>query len=314
MCIVTYQACELLRACLDSLYQNTTLSFEVIVVDNNSSDGTAEMLDKEFPQVQYLANQRNEGYTRPMNQALRRARGAYLLQLNPDTLILPNAIDKLVEFLLTHPEVGICGPKVLNSDLTMQKQCRRGDSRPWAVITYFSGLAARFPNSKLFGQYLLSYIDENLTHPVSGVSGSCMLIRREVIDQIGYLDERYFAWQEDADYCLTARLAGWQVYYVPEVQIIHYGGLGGSRVEPYRSLLAWHRSYFLYYRKHFARDYFFLFNWIYYLAMLLKLLFSLLMSVLHKEPLISAPVAPVKDNPSSKINPTGNEGDPTAKS
>ncbi|MEW5870932.1 MAG: glycosyltransferase family 2 protein [Chloroflexota bacterium] len=314
MCIVTYQARSFLRDCLSSVYQNTAISFEVIVVDNNSSDGTAEMLSKEYPQVQYLANQRNEGFTRPMNQALRRARGRYLLQLNPDTLILPNAIDKLVEFMGTHAEVGICGPKVLNSDLTMQKQCRRGDSRPWAVITYFSGLAARFPKSKFFGQYLMSYIDENLTHPVSGVSGSCMLIRREVIDQIGYLDERYFAWQEDADYCLTARTAGWQVYYVPEVQIIHYGGMGGSRVEPYRSLLAWHRSYFLYYRKHFARDYFFLFNWIYYLAMFIKLLFSLLVSVIQKETFVTTPVSPTVWKAPSSTNPARDEGEPTANS
>ncbi len=283
VCIVTYQAHELLRDCLISLRKNTALTFEVIVVDNGSSDGTEQMVRQEFPDILFLENKRNEGFTRPMNQALQRARGRFLLQLNPDTLLLPYAIDRLVEFMETHPEVGICGPKVLNSDLTMQKPCRRGDSRPWAVITYFSGLASFFPRSKLFGQYLMTYVDENLTHPVGGVSGSCMLIRREVIDQIGYLDERYFAYQEDADYCLTARQAGWQVYYVAHSQIIHYGGLGGSRVEPYRSLFAWHRSYYLYYRKHYAKDYIFLFNWVYYFAMILKLIVSLLISLVQKE-------------------------------
>jgi len=104
-----------------------------------------------------------------------------------------------------------------------------------------------------------------------------------VIDQIGYLDERFFAYQEDADYCFRARQAGWKVYYFPQAQITHYGGLGGSRVHPYRSIYEWHRSYFLYYRKNLASDYFFLFNGLYYLMMLLKLGITLLITLFRKE-------------------------------
>ena len=100
-----------------------------------------------------------------------------------------------------HPEVGICGPKVLNRDRTLQKSCRRGEPTPWAVLTYFLGLSNLFPESKRFGNYQMSFMDENDTHPVAGVSGSCMMIRQEVIEQIGYLDERFFAYQEDADFC-----------------------------------------------------------------------------------------------------------------
>jgi hypothetical protein len=218
-----------------------------------------------------------------MNQVMRVGVGRYLCQLNPDTLILPGAIDRLVDFMDTHPEVGICGPKVLNRDLTLQKPCRRGESRPWAVISYFTGLARLFPKSPLFGQYLMSYLDEDQIHPVAGVSGSCMLIRKEVVEQIGYLDELFFAYQEDADYCLRARQAGWEVYYVPEAQIIHYGGMGGSRVEPYRSIFEWHRSYYLFYKKHYAREYFFLFTLFYYLLMFIKLLLALLVNFLRKD-------------------------------
>jgi GT2 family glycosyltransferase len=109
-----------------------------------------------------------------------------------------------------------------------------------------------------------------------------MVIRREVIEQIGYLDEVYFAYQEDADFCSRARTAGWQVYYYPPAQIIHYGGRGGSRVEPYKSIVEWHRSYWIYYRKHLAKDYFFLFNWFYYLLIGLKLGFALLANSLRK--------------------------------
>jgi len=157
------------------------------------------MLVAEFPQVKLIQNRSNEGFTRPMNQALQASCGRYLLQLNPDTLILPGALDRLVDFLETHPQAGICGPKVLNRDRTLQKPCRRGEPRPLAVFSYFLGLSAIFPKSRLFGEYLMNYMDEDETHTVAGVSGSCMLIRREVTTQIGYLDERFFAYQEDAD-------------------------------------------------------------------------------------------------------------------
>jgi GT2 family glycosyltransferase len=284
ICIVTYKARDLLRDCLSSVASSTSsANYEIIVLDNGSYDGVAEMLQQEFPSVYFIQNNTNDGYTKPMNQALQAGRGRYLVQLNPDTVILPSAFERLLEFMDSHPEVGICGPKVLNADGTLQKPCRRGESRPWAVISYFSGLSAMFPKSRLFGGYLLNYMDEDETHEVAGVSGSCMLIRREVVDQIGYLDERFYAYQEDADYCFQAIKAGWKVYYVPAAQIIHYGGQGGSRVEPYRSILAWHRSYWLYYRKNFASDYFFMFNWIYYLLIGFKLVYSLLVNSIRKE-------------------------------
>jgi GT2 family glycosyltransferase len=282
VCIVTYHARDLLRECLTSLRQNTAASFEVIVVDNGSHDGTEAMLAEpafqppDFPEVRFTENPDNAGFTRPMNQALRQAQGQVLVQLNPDTVILPGALDKLLVFLQEHPEAGICGPKVLNSDRSLQKPCRRGEPTPWAVLTYFLGLARLFPKSRLFGQYLMNYMDEDQTHVVAGVAGSCMMIRRTVVEQIGYLDERFFAYQEDADFCYRARQAGWQVFYMPEAQIIHYGGLGGSRVQPYRSIIEWHRSYFRYYKKYLAKNYFFLFNWLYYAAMLVKLGLSLL--------------------------------------
>jgi GT2 family glycosyltransferase len=181
-----------------------------------------------------------------------------------------------------NPRVGICTPKMLNSDGSLQKQCRRGEARPWEVISYFSGLAKLFPKRRFFGGYLQSWYDENETHAVKAVTGACMFIRREVIEQIGYLDERFFAYQEDTDFCIRAINAGWQVYYVHTAQIIHFGGKGGSRAQPYRSVFEWHRSYYRYYRKNLARDYFFLFNWFYYLLMLVKLLAALLSTLLRK--------------------------------
>lgn len=284
ICIPTLQARNLLRNCLRSIHINThKIAFEIIVVDNNSRDGTLEMLHDEFPDVQVIVNDYNAGFTKPSNQGLSASAGRYALLLNSDTVVLPEALDSLVQFADAHPEIGIATPKVLNRDGTLQKQCRRGLATPWELFCYFSGLSALFPSSPLFARYLVTYRDENEPHVVSAVSGSCMLIRREVMNQIGTLDEGFFAYQEDADYCFRAWQVGWQVYYYPKARIIHYGGQGGSRVNPYRSIIEWHKSYFLYYRKNLASRYIFLFNWFYYVIMLLKLVTSLLANIFRKE-------------------------------
>jgi GT2 family glycosyltransferase len=261
-------------------------SWEAIVVDNGSCDGSVEMIQSEYPWVHLIRNKTNLGYTRPMNQALRTATGEFLIQLNPDTLPHEQAFDNLFHFMQINRDVGICGPKILNRNGTLQRQCRRSAARPWDVITYFSGLSNLFPNSKLFGRYLLTYLPEDEIAEVEAVSGACMMIRRNVIEQIGYLDEQFFAYQEDSDYCMRARQAGWKVVYYPKAVVTHYGGLGGSRDQPYRGIIEWHRSYLRYYRKHLARDYCFLVNWLMYLGMALKLTTSLLKAFLSREKVV----------------------------
>lgn len=289
ICMVTYKAREYLRACLHSLAENEPFcSYEVIIVDNHSQDGVLDMLRDEFPDVICEEMPGNLGYTRPMNVALQKARGRYLAQLNADTLALPGSFDELIRFMDSHPEAGICTPKVLNRDGTLQKQCRRSEARPWDVFCYFSGLAKLYPQSPRFGGYLQSFLPEDEVNPVQAVSGSCMLIRREVVAKIGYLDEAYFAFQEDTDFCLRARRAGWLVYYVPLARIVHYGGQSGSQVKPYHSVYQWHRSYYLYYRKHLAKDYIFLFNWFYYALMGVKLGLALISTFLRKEKYIGS--------------------------
>jgi len=283
ICTPTLQAKDVLRECLRSIDAHTHCAFEIIVVDNASRDGTIEMLRDEFPAVRVIVNATNVGFARAINQALRVSRGRYALLLNNDTVILPDALDRLVEFADAHPDAGIVTPKVLNRDGTLQKQCRRSFATPWDLFCYFSGLSTLFPKSPLFARYLVTYRDENETHAVDAVSGSCMLIRRAVLEQIGLLDERFFAYQEDADYCFRAKQAGWQIYYYPGAQIIHYASQGGSRINAYRSIYEWHKSYFLYYRKNLAARYVFLFNWFYYAVMVLKLGSALLVNLFRKE-------------------------------
>jgi GT2 family glycosyltransferase len=284
ICIVNLRARDYLRACLESIYQSPQrVPFEIIVVDNASGDGSVEMLSECFPQVNVIVNDRNLGYTAPMNQALRAARGSYCVQLNPDTLVLPGALDTLYAYMQAHPQVGICTPKVLNRDRTLQKQCRRSAAGPWDTLTYFTGLSRAFPRSKTFAGYLMTYIDEDQVHEAEAVSGSCMFIRRAVLDQIGLLDELFFAYQEDADFCFRARQAGWKIIYNPHAQIVHYGGEGGSGVQVYRAVYEWHRSYYNYYRKNIARSYFFLINWLFYGLMGLKLVFAMLQTFFRKK-------------------------------
>lgn len=283
ICIVTRQAKPLLRDCLRSIYDHTQTPFEIIVVDNNSQDGTRELLQTEFPQVSVICNDHNAGFTRPSNQALAVSQGKFALLLNNDTIVLPEALDRLVAYMQAFPEVGICGPKVLNRDGTLQKQCRRSYATPWDLFCYFSGLDRLFPQSRLFGRYLMTYADPDATLEVDAISGSCMLIRRAVIDSIGLLDETFFAYQEDADYSFRAKQAGWKVVYYPAAQIVHYGGMGGSRRDPYQSIIEWHKSYYKYYRKNLASRYFFLFNWFYYGVMALKLASALLVSLFRKD-------------------------------
>lgn len=274
---------------MNSLYSSSTrYSYEVVITDNGSSDGSQEMLAAEFPRVQVIRNDTNQGYTRPMNQALQAGSGRYLMQLNPDTLLHPGLIDTLVDYMDANSQVGICTPKVLNRDGTLQKQCRRSAARPWDAISYILGLSLLFPKSRVFGRYLMEYLPDDQIAEVEAVSGSCMLIRRAVIEQIGYLDEQFFAYQEDAEFCFRARKAGWKIFFVPQAQITHFGGLGGSRFVPYRGIYAWHHSFYLYYRKHLAREYFFLINGLVYLGIGIKLLFSLLINAVRKEKIVGS--------------------------
>lgn len=287
ICIVTLDSREIILTCLASLFENVEgLDFDVVVVDNHSTDGTADDVRARFPKVRLIHNNENVGFSRAVNQGLRSCSARYYILLNPDAVVIDQAIEKLVEFMDSHPQAGICTPRVLNRDGTLQYQCRRGEARPWEVFSYFSGLSRLFPRDPRFTGYLMTHLDDDQVHEVKAVSGSCMMIRREVIDQIGYLDEQFFAYQEDADYSFRARRAGWKIYYVPDARVIHYGGMGGSRTHPYFGIYQWHRSYFLYYRKNLARDYPAWFHPLYYLVMLLKLGLSLIAAFFSPEKIV----------------------------
>jgi len=262
------------------------LMFEIIIVDNNSHDGSDQFVQENYPNIHLIKNDVNVGYTKAMNQGLRISQGRYLVQINPDVFINPGNFQSLISWMDVHDNVGICIPKVLNQDGTFQKQSRRGFARPVEVFSYFLKLDRIFPNHKVIGNYVKTYLPEDEIAEVDAVSGSCMMIRKEVIQDIGFLDERYFAYQEDTDYCFQANKAGWKVFYLPFASVIHQGGRGGSRSDPYRAIYEWHRSYFLYYQKNLSKDYFFLVNWIMFGFIGIKLAFSLIGAFFSKEKIV----------------------------
>lgn len=286
--IVTYNSLVPLKICLSSLISSLgpTQNYEIIIIDNGSKDGVIQYVENAYPSIKIIINSENLGYTKAMNQGLKISKGDYLVQLNPDVFVNEGALQTLKSWMDDYPDVGICIPKVLNQDGSFQRQCRRGFARPLEVVSYFLKLDRLFPNNKKLGNYVKTYLPEDEIAEVDAVSGSCMMIRKEVILEIGYLDERFFAYQEDTDFCFRAKQAGWKVYYLPIASVIHQGGRGGSRTNPFRGIFEWHRSYFLYYRKNLSKDYFFLINWLMYLMILIKLAFSLASALFSKEKVV----------------------------
>ena len=283
VCMVNFNAEKYLIKCLQSLENAISpLSYEVIIVDNKSKDSTIKLLRKHFNDINFVCNDYNLGYTSEINKAMKLGRGKYKLILNPDTILKDKSIFRLVNFMKTNKEIGITGPKVLNEDGSFQKSCRRGLARPSAVFCYFLGLAKLFPKNKNLTGYQLNHLDENQINKVKGVSGSCMLIDQNVIKDIGYFDEKFFAYQEDSDYCLRAIEKGWAVYYNPNAIVYHKSGHGGSHSVPYLSIFEWHRSYYYYYLKHFSKEHSLLFNFFYISIMLYKLIFSEINFMLRK--------------------------------
>jgi GT2 family glycosyltransferase len=259
--ILNYNTREQLRTCVRSLLAegSTSLSggptrVEVFVIDNASSDGSAEMIASEFPWVELIRSPDNGGFASGNNQALARARGAAILLLNPDTLVPHGGINQLLERLGAHPEAGIVGPKLLRPDGSMHLACRRSFPTPAIAFYRISGLSRFFAHSPRFGRYNLTFVDADLPIEVDSVCGACMLVRRGVLERVGLLDERFFMYGEDLDWCLRTREAGWTVRYEPDIVVQHQHG-AASRKRALRTTIHFFRAMDLFYRKHYVDRY-----------------------------------------------------------
>jgi GT2 family glycosyltransferase len=225
---------------------------ETWVVDNGSTDGSAELVRRRFPWVRLLVNHENQGFARANNQAMSLTRGRYLLFLNPDTQLLPESLRVLVGFLDRHPRTGAVAPQVLSPEGRIQPSCRRFPTLG-AVFWEATGLDRALPKHPLFGHYLMGDWDHEGLCPVDQPMGACLMVRRRALDQIGPWDERFFLFFEEVDLCRRLKTLGWDIYFVPQAQIIHHGG--HSTGQDYRrACWLFHSSRYKYFRKHFGRS------------------------------------------------------------
>lgn len=272
--IITYKEREKLRACLESVFASiTNFKFEVIVSDSNSQDGSVEMVQQSYPQVKILDNRVNLGFSKGNNVAIKQSQGRYILLLNADTIIQADTLDMSIKYMDEKKEVGAMGCKVVLPSGQLDLACRR-----------------KFPNPansflRLFG--LKKYSDYNINTPideeveVDAIMGAFFFTRKSVIDQVGMLDEEFFMYGEDLDWCWRIKEVGYKIMYYPKVQITHFK-YGASKNVPFR-VIGWaHTAMKIFYRKHYAAKYPWIFNLLVYLGINIRMTLIYILNLVSK--------------------------------
>jgi N-acetylglucosaminyl-diphospho-decaprenol L-rhamnosyltransferase len=233
--IVSWNEWPKLELCLRSIYRSA-LPFEVLVVDNASADGTPELLRTHFPDVALHCNERNLGATKALNFGFRRARGEFVLKLDADTELLPNCLERLLDFLRQCPLADVVAPRTLNTDGTIQETARRFPSAVSGIFGRQSMLTRLFPSNRFARRYLArDFIDAKEPFEVDQVGGAFMLFRRQLLTEVGYLDEGYFLYWDDTDWCYRVRAAGKRIFCVPAAVAFHHeNNARGKRKRPAR--------------------------------------------------------------------------------
>jgi len=263
--ILNHNSGDLLKSCIESVFaDDIPFSFEVIIPDNASTDNSLEKVKEQWgSRLHIINNPRNAGFAYGSNIGIQFASGEYICLLNPDIIVHKGTFKNLIEFMDAHPQVGFAGPKVMNSDGTIQLSARRSIPSPFDAISRALLLSKLFPKSKTFAKYNLTYSDPNMNQQVDASTGCCIFGRRSMIDSIGLLDEKFFLYCEDVDWFLRAKNAGWQTYYVATASIDHLHSYS-EQFRKYRSVADFHHSMIYFYKKHYAEKYLPVFNWFIY--------------------------------------------------
>jgi GT2 family glycosyltransferase len=261
--IVNYNTKDLTRKALASVFASQTSHlYEVFVSDNGSTDGSVEMVRNEFPQVKLLENKANLGFSKGNNVAIRQATGKYILLLNSDTEVRPDTLEKSIQYMDAHTDVGIMGCKVLLPDGSLHQAARRRFPNPANAFLRLFGL-------RKFSNYNYQNISVDQEMEVDSVVGAYLCIRKDVIDKVGLLDEEFFMYGEDLDWCWRVKAAGYKVMYYPGTAITHYL-YGSSKAVAFRSVAWAHTAMKIFYRKHYAQDHNLFFNTLVYTGIALR--------------------------------------------
>lgn len=276
--IVNYNVKHFLEQCIHSVIRaSVNIPLEIFVVDNNSVDGSTQLIKEKFPQVLLIENRENLGFSRANNQAIKRAKGKYILLLNPDTVVEEDTFSKVIGFMESHPDAGALGVKMIDGKGNFLPESKRGLPTPWVAFCKMFGLSKLFPRTKKFGRYHLSYLDENEVHEVEVLAGAFMLIRKEVLDKVGLLDESFFMYGEDIDLSYRITESGYKNYYFPGTTIIHYKG-ESTRKGSLNYVKVFYTAMIIFAGKHFSGGRVSVFSFLIHLA----IWFHALMSVLRR--------------------------------
>jgi GT2 family glycosyltransferase len=248
--IVSWNTKALLRECLNKLKPEVEgWDCEVFLVDNDSPDKSADMVAQEHPWVKLIANPTNRGFAAANNQAMALSSGQKVLLLNPDTEVHPGALKTMMKFLDDHPKCGVVAPQLLNTDGSIQMSCREFPT--FLGMGYeLVGMSKLFPKDEKYRRYKMLDFDHNTERQVDQPEGACLMLRREVIDQVGTLDEGFFMLFEEVDWCYRIKQAGWEVWFTPTAVVVHHHGQSIKQVKP-QMIISSHRGLYRFWRKHY---------------------------------------------------------------
>ncbi len=248
--ILNYNVKQLLLNCLKSVNKN----WQIIVIDNASTDGSMEAVRKQFPQVEIIENKENLGFAAGNNVAIPKVKAPVVLFLNPDTLVVGDAIGKSYGYLMSNPDIGALTCRVELPDGKLDYSCHRRFPTPWNSFCYFLGLSKIFPKSPIFAGYTATYLDINKPHEIDCATGAFLMVRKIAGDQINWWDKDYFWNGEDIEFCFSLKEHGWKVYFYPEEKIIHYKG-SSAKKEKSKTVDYGISAMKIFYKKHYYKKY-----------------------------------------------------------
>ncbi len=251
--VVSYNVRDLLLDCLRAFYAGADVPVEAIVVDNASTDGSADAVEREFAEAKVIRQPRNVGFGRANNAGLSQAAGRFVLLLNPDVTVLPECVGRLADFLLVRPDAGAVGPRLARPDGSLDLAARRGFPTPSTAVYRLSGFSRLFPRSARFNRYNMGHRVDSEVHEIDSGTAACLMVRRTAVERVGLFDPDYFMYGEDLDLCFRLKQGGWKIFYLPAAQAIHLKG-ASTRQSTGRMLYEFHNAMWTFHHKHYAGD------------------------------------------------------------